>query len=233
MKKIYKITIFVLHLFFLSEVMAQEEYQMHLKSIDSTRYSNRAFIDYLVANGLVDSSNMKYVSNRNLLPNLTCITCDSNCIKISDTLKSGELCEINLTVSCFNSDKHKISKNNLKNTILSIDNEYPYGALYSIPEKEIMELTIRIDGKKIKIPDSVFANLYNPNICEVNRFFRKIEAYSSINSQYIYIYIYGGNNVDTYFSKLIFDKKEFKTKIVADYISLSKYSSFRNDFIGF
>ena len=45
--------------------------------------------------------------------------------------------------------------------------------------------------------------------------------------------MYGGENANTYFSKLVFDRQHYLTRIIADYVPLSTYGCFRDDFIGF
>jgi hypothetical protein len=87
--------------------------------------------------------------------------------------------------------------------------------------------------KKLKIPKTAYQNLFEPNTCSDSHFDRKIETYSSLDGQFIYVYIYGGNAAGSYFAKLIFNKEKYLTKIVADYYSLSIHSSFRESFIGY
>jgi len=241
-----KLTILIISIFFSSYTFTQEEFEVHLSSIDSTFFpghpvddfdsvfnANRFFVDYVITNNLINDSDIKYISNRKLLNKFKYTHCDSNCTVISDTLKTGEICEVFLRVSNFKVNKHLISRDEESNNIILIDKQKSYGAIYNTPAKEIAELVIKINGEEIVIPNSSYLNLYNPNICDNNRFFREIEVYSSIDGMYIYVYIYGGDNSETYFSKLVFDKKKYITKIIADYNVLSMYSSFRSGFIGF
>ena len=233
----------------LTVIGQNEEYKIHLHSIDtticfdqkirkdtSTNY-NTAFAIYTINKLLNKPTDIRFVSNRNILPEFKYTTCDSTQTKVSDTLKTGEICEIFIKVGSFDSLKHKIikvtTKGESEGLINKIDGQSPFGCLYNFPEKKIRYFSISIDGKQIAIPKNAYENLYDPNICNTWHFERKIEAYTSLDGQYIYIYIYGGNAAGAYFSKLIFDKKKYLTKISAGYYELSIHGSFRDDFVGF
>jgi len=58
------------------------------------------------------------------------------------------------------------------------------------------------------------------------------EAYQDGNN--IYIYLFGGHNTGNYFTKLIFDINHgYIGKIVSDYVTLSTFGSFSENFIGY
>jgi hypothetical protein len=75
--------------------------------------------------------------------------------------------------------------------------------------------------------------LYNGNICSNFSLFKQIEAYESLNGEFIYIYLFGGNSAGTWFAKLIFDHDKYVTRIVTDYYPLSIHGSFKSSFIGY
>jgi hypothetical protein len=245
-------TINTLTFIFLSLVslgQKQEEYKIHLHSINTTYHpghiidrsdtvfnANQAFIDYTIKNFLKNPSDIKYISNRTILPKLKQTTCDSVQTKIIGTLSKGETVEILIQTGQFDSTKHTISRYKEKeygDAIEKIDGQYPYGGEYGMPNNEVKIFSVTVNGKQLKIPKAAYQNLFEPNMCSDGYFDRKIEAYSSIDGQFIYVYIYGGNAASTYFAKLIFNKKKYLTKIVADYYSLSIHSSFRDSFIGY
>ena len=246
-KSKYILTLFLLLAFtILSKGQNKEEFERHLNSIDSTFYpgylidridtvfnANRAFIDYTIKHLLAKPSDKYFISNRNLLPKLKLISCDSVKTEFKDILKTGEVCYIKISTRKFIPEKNKIVKDEEYEEIKSINGQFPYGGQY-LPEKEIGKFEIYINSKPLIIPRNAFSNLFEPNICEDYDFFdRKIEAYTSLDGKFIYVYIFGGEAAGIYFSKLIFDMEKYLTKIIADYYPLSIHNSFRDDFIGF
>ncbi len=119
---------------------------------------------------------------------------------------------------------------------MDIDGQIPYGGFYGTPKTEIDQLNIEINDKEVLIPNSAFSNFYSPNTCEdhpVVSFVRKPEAFISLDGKYLYLYFEGGNAAGTYFTKLVFDKENYLTKIAADYYPLSIYGSFGREFLGY
>jgi hypothetical protein len=55
--------------------------------------------------------------------------------------------------------------------------------------------------------------------------------YESLNGEMLYLY--GGIAAGTYFSKLVFDHQGYVTRMVVDYVPLSRHSSFRRSFLRF
>lgn len=223
-----------------------QEFEQHSKSIDSTYYpghiidrtdtvfnANIAFLDYTIEYLLDKPSDKCFISNRNLLKQLKIVSCDSSNLVIEDQLKNGKSCKINVSTGEFQVSKHSIETNMDSSSIKKIDGQYPYGGQYGIPEVEIKKIEIEVNGLKLKIPTNAYGNLFYPMMCDNYRFVRQIEAYESLNGEFIYLYVYGGNAAGTYFAKLIFDHKEYKTKIASDYYPLSIHGSFRESFIGF
>lgn len=223
-----------------------KEFEIHKTSIDSTYYpghiidrtdtvfnANSAFMNFTIENLLNKASDKCYISNRNILKKLQNRFCDSTTVLIEDTLQNGETCKITIKSGLFKSKEHHIEANNDTSSIQKIDDQFPYGAAYGIPKVEIKHINIEINGISLKIPKAAYSNLYSPLFCRSFQFFKQIEAYESLNGKYLYVYIYGGNAADSYFSKLVFDRSGYKTRIISDYYPLSMHNSFRESFIGF
>ncbi len=210
-----------------------EEFKIHYASIDSIYTEQIAFIDYTIEHLLEKPADSCYISNRNLLSQLKTTSCDSSKVVLEDKLKNGKTCKITINIQDFQVSKHSIKNNEDSTSIKEIDGLYPFGGQYNVPKSEIGLIDVEVNGKKLKIPQKAYRNLYYPIMCDNFRFVRQVEAYESLNGEFIYLYIYGGNAAGTYFSKLIFDHKEYKTKIVSDYYPLSIHGSFRENFIGF
>jgi len=195
------------------------------------RYTPEAFINYTVEHLLRDSSDVQYISDRNVTPKLRYTTCTDTSTIISDTLVTGEKIEIHVTTKRFVRTEHVIKwRHDYIKTIDSLD---PWGVLAEFPRKEIASFSITVDEKHILIPAKAYANLYEINTCKTVGMFRLIEAYSSADGQYIYVYFFGGNAAGTYHAKLVFDKNQYITSIIADYYALSIHGSFRENFVGF
>jgi hypothetical protein len=222
------------------------EFERHLNSIDSNFFpghiidrrdtvfnANRAFVDYTIKYLLAKPSDKYFISNRNLLPKLKFISCDSINTEFKDTLKTGEICHIKISTRKFIPEKNKIVKDEENDHIKSINGQIPYGGNYAFPDREIGKFEIYINGRPLIIPRNAYSNLFKPNICEDYAFDRRIEAYTSIDGKFIYVYIFGGEAAGTYYSKLIFDHEKYLTRIISDYYPLSIHGSFRKDFIGF
>lgn len=222
------------------------EFKKHLKSIDSTYFpgniidrmdtvfnANRAFVDYTIENLLDSPSDKCFISNRSILRKLKVTSCDSSKVEITDTLLNGESCVITLVTGNFKSSKHEIIANEDSSQINKIDGQYPYGGQYELPEIEIDQIQIVIEGLILNTPKEAYRNFYSPLMCDNYGLNRQIEAYESLNGKYIYIYLFGGKAAGMYFAKLIFDKTKYLTRIASDYFPLSIHSSFRDSFIGF
>lgn len=222
------------------------EFEIHLASIDSTFHpgrlldrtdtvfnANRAFVDYTIERLLEEPTDRCFVSNRNLLPNIRVSECDSSLAIFEDTLLHGEICRITLKTREFKPDEHSIVSSTDFTHIDEVDSQYPYGGQYGLPEIEIDYIKIEVNGTSIEIPANAYRNFYHPNFCINDGFFRQVEAFQSLNGDYIYLYLYGGGAAGTYFAKLIFDKTKYITRIASDYYPLSIHSSFRKDFIGY
>ena len=222
------------------------EFEKHLASINNTYFPgyneeimdsafnvNSAFVNYTIENLLEKPSDKCFISNRKLLRKLKNTFCDSLNVLIVDTLKNGESCRIKLVVGNFEPSKHQIIISDDSIITEKIDGQYPFGGQFGMPEIEIQNIEIEIAGWTLKIPKEAYSDLYYPMMCNNYDFARQIEAYESLNGEYIYLYLYGGEAAGTYFAKLIFDKTNYLSRIISDYSALSIHRSFREGFIGF
>jgi hypothetical protein len=244
--KFYSVALFLCCWTFSSNGQNCIEFQKHLESIDNTFFpghiidrtdtifnANRAFVDYTVSNLLNKPADKCFISNRNILRKLNSTTCDSSSLIIQDTLKNGTSCKITFTTVPFEINNHQLIYNLDSSYIQKIDGNLPYGRHYMAPKIEIDLIQIEVNGIKIEIPQESYSNFYNPNVCGHYGFIRPVEVYESLNGEYLYLYIYGGNATGTYFTKLVFNQTKYITTIVTDYYPLNIHSSFRESFIGF
>lgn len=227
-------------------LFAQEtEFEKHLKSLrdlpyrapsPNSRIKDTTFIDFALRQ-IIKPEDKIYVSNRRLLKEFNLTSCSEWYAEMS-TLTAIDSLKIRIEIVAreFNPVQRKIEKfqqEEYKDYIEKIDNQIAHGAVYGIPNFEIEDLKISIEGKEIEIPDSAYKNLFDPNFCEFHGFVRRVSAYTSLDSKFIYIYIYGGEAADTYFSKLIFDREKFIAKWVVGYGPLSVFGCFSDRFVGF
>lgn len=242
----------------------QEEYRIHLKSIDTTYFemlkvyedvrmyhttnANLAIVQAMIQK---DTSHLKFISNRNILPQIKRKSCDTTQVVFQDSLKGLGKIHFKISLGKFDEVTNQI-------TLLEkegygcrlINGKNPYGAdfCYSItngkipykedeiplPYEEIKSIEITFNGTKKTIPNEIYNDLFDFYTCEGEYSKRQMELYSSLNGDYIYLYIYGGSAASSYFTKLIFDKEgKYITRIIADYRDLLETRSFREGFIGF
>lgn len=214
----------------------EQEYLIHKQSIDSIEMAitgRASFASYIINHNLENPSDKYFISNRNLLTKLNTKQCDSNLVIISDYLNNGNKINIKIVIHPFEPKLHNIEINKDSNSITQIDGQFPFGGQYGVPKTSITNLEININNRRIQIPDSCFSNLYNGNICSNFSLLKQIEAYESLNGEFIYVYLFGGNAAGTWFAKLIFDHDKYVTRTVTDYYPLSIHGSFKSSFIGY
>jgi len=219
------------------------EYLLHIKSIrqneshrtpSNCSLSDSTFLDYAISN-IIKPNELKYISNKLILTSLIINGCSKWFVEMNDSIQ-GKSIKVVLKTSNFDNSINTIVK--YEDPVLNHINEningfIPYGAHYGAPKTQWTALNIWIDDQPLSIPDSVFSNLYEPNFCEFIGFIRNVKVYSSLDGQFLYLYVFGGNAADTYFAKLIFDHEKFIAKWVVDYYPLSCYGCFHDRFIGY
>lgn len=223
-----------------------DEFKIHLHSIDTSFYpgfttdrfdsvfnANKAFVSYTIRELLAHPSDSCFIANRLLLKKFDQVACDSKKILLKHQLKNGKTCHINVQTTEFEENAHTFVTNKDSTQLLLIDDKFPFGGWTHIPKNQIKTITILIDSFLLTVPQNAYIDLFNLSMCEYSTFIRGIEAYESLNGEYIYLYIYGGNAADTFFCKLIFNQHKYLSRIVSEYVSLSLHHSFRESFIGF
>ena len=150
-------------------------------------------------------------------------------MSISDTMSNGDRIAITVRSKAFEFSKHHVKRDSVYAEFCcdSIDGRFPHGAMGDGPVTEIISIDILFNEKPIRIPRFAYEDLYDPNICEEQNFERGIEAYLSMNGEYIYVYLYGGEAASNYFAKLVFDHEKYITRIVADYGDMVEFECFR------
>ena len=174
---------------------------------------------------LEKQSDTIFIEDRNTLREFQFVECNDNYIKFSDKLSSGETLEIELKRKPFISTEHELDLTEavykelrgkkvvdymtVKNLI---DNQYSYGIDGNVPNFKIENLTVKINGQQIEIPESVYSNLFEPHFCKS---YLPMKAYESSNGKYIYLYMDGSDGAGGYSVKWIFDKNKYISRIVA------------------
>ncbi len=188
-------------------------------------------LNYLKKKGVKE----KYITNRKLLQKIDLQEYkDSSFIQFYKKVSPKLEIEVNIKFKKFKISNHKISSRG--KITQYIDGEIPHGAYYKgvIPKLEIDCIELVINNKNVKIPSSSYANYYDISLDNMVNGYKSIEAYSSNDGEYLFIYFYGGNAAGVYFSKLIFNKESYITEIIAGYTQLLKWGAFNNpNFIGF
>lgn len=215
--------------------LAQSSTDMHINSIRyAPNKADSSFIEHVIQSLLDRPQDVVFLSNRDLLTSLCVSHCSDEELTIHDTLKNGKIIHMYLRTKAFNPTEHAFSYYPGEDSLIeTIDGLPAYGGTYQMPQFSIDSLSVVINGKDLKIPEDAYADLYNPNLCESEFFRQPVAAYPAEEGDYFFLYLYGGSSSDTYFTKLIFNKKRFLKKIIAEYPDLIDHGALREDFIGF
>jgi len=203
-------------------------------SIDGIAHNPKFFVDYIIENNLENTEDKKYITDRKLLKPIEVSKCDSNYILFSDIQINNNTYEIELFASKFIERQHEVifrKSNNDYKDYESIDGKFPYGGLYGSINRELSKINFKINNKQLEIDKDVIPSINEPMFCERSMLGNGIEAYQ--DDENIYIYISGGNAADTYFGKLVFNQTGFVTSIMVDYVPMSMYGCFGNEFLGY
>jgi hypothetical protein len=224
-----------LFIFIHSQFYGQKfEYKKHLKSIKKNEVpktskecniKDSTFIDYALSR-IIKNKDKIYITNRNLLTVIPVTEFSPNYLKMSYKNIS-----IDVLLTNFDSLTNKVVTDE-NGDVISINNLQPYGCTYSKPTKKLKSITVNFGDKKITVPDSIYADLYEPILNDSLLKRENLQAYVSANDQFVYLYLYGGEAVDTYFTKLIINKNGSTTRWIADYYILSCFGAFNEKFIG-
>lgn len=225
----------------------EEEFLIHDSSIkadtrlvpvvdrpESTFKAAEAFSKYVQENHLLHPSDARFIANRKLLTSFETQHCSKDSIVLSGPIRKNDEMRIVVRFEAFHPDQHLIKYRDSRQEVLaSIDGKRPYGSAYELPTESIASIELNVFGKTVAIPKEAFGNLYEVFKCNGSGFEMPITAYSSLNQEYVYLYLMGGRASETYFSKLVFSRQGYVTRILCDYEALSRHASFHKDFIGF
>lgn len=235
--------IFCFLLSLLGMAWGQKEPQVHLQSIRNASYeaegpmgaaSDSAFLEYVIQFLLEEPQDVMFVSNRDLLQSLCVSFCSKQSVEIHDTLKGGRIASIEVFTTAFDSTAHDFMYFTGDDSLIkAIDGRRVFGAVDRKPLSQVDSMHIKVGKRSLKIPREAYEDLYDPNLCNAGFFQQPVGAYPSLSEDYLYVYIYGGRSSGIYFAKLIFDKKRYIKKIVAEYEDLIQYGAIREDFIGY
>lgn len=208
--------------------------QLHLNSILGSSPEDSLFLRMMMEKGLAQSPDLMFVTHRELLRPLCVSVCSRDSVIIHDTLSDGTDFRLALYASTFEPDSHRYAYFEGPDSLIeSIDERPAYGAVDHLPTKQLDSLDLRIDGRSLMVPRSAYRCFYDVNLCQLEYFLQPVMAYPSLDEQYFYLYLYGGEGASTYFTKLVFDRERYLTRLVAEYAILSRSQSLRPDFVGF
>lgn len=203
-------------------------------STDGMAHDPKFFVDYIIENNLEKTEYKKYITDRKLLKPITVNKCDSNYILLSDIQINNNTYEIELYANKFIEEQHEVKfrkNNNDYQDYESIDGKFPYGGLYGKINRELSLIKFKANNNHIKVNMEAIPSINEPKFCDRSILGNGIEAYQ--DDENIYVYISGGNAADTYFGKLVFNQTGFVTSIMVDYVPMSRYGCFGDDYLGF
>ena len=199
---------------------------------------------YLIDEIFNDSNNIpfkKYVTDRNLLKKIKVKVCFEDEILLidsSDFIFSLHATSSMKKISQFN-EVIIDSIDNIK-LITSLGRKKAFGlGNYEDNVKVFDKFEVKINKRKIDIPDSALNDLFFPNFCNIDNSIKPIEGFVSKDKKNLYVYIFGLHEVGknhtlgtvSYMCKLIFNKNGYVGRIISN---LSGYKwQFCNTFIGF
>ncbi|MEP7127718.1 MAG: hypothetical protein ABI729_02570 [Chitinophagales bacterium] len=161
-----------------------------------------------------------YIQDRKKLEEIKEMTCADTTVTFNDMSKSGERIYITISKTKFISAKHTIE---VPDTVFKfihnekrvdylivkdlIDGRPAYGIDGNYPLFELNRLTIKWNGAWLTIPDSAFHNLYETHLCSA-------EAYLTNDNKLLYLYISASDGAGSYAVKLVFNRRQYLTRIV-------------------
>lgn len=221
-------------LFLTSLLFAQSEPEVHLHSIQARSQADSAFLRYTLQQTLEHPADQQFIANRELLRSLCVSLCSHDSVIIHESLPDGRKLHLALYTSPFDPTVHTYDYFPGPDSMLrSIDSLPAYGAVETWPRRQLDSLTVSFDGVPLRIPTEAYRCFYDLNLCDLDLFHQPVAAYLSLDGQYLYLYLYGGQGASTFFAKLIFDQERYLTRIVTEYAALRQHDAFRVDFLGY
>lgn len=215
--------------------LAQQEANLHLASIRAAEIkADSAFVEYVIRRILDGPQDIAFIANRELLTPLDIGHCSTDSLTMVDSLESGLHVRLLLQTKAFEASEHQIRYLSGRDSVISeIDALPAYGAMVGLPTRQIDSLAITWGDRDLIIPAAAYQNLYDPNMCRPDWFQQNIMAFPSLDEQYLYVYIFGGESSNMYFAKLIFDRYRYLKKIVTEYADLANFEVIHEGFIGY
>jgi hypothetical protein len=215
-------------------LLAQPEPEIHLQHIWGRGGADSMFLTYTLHESLDHPADQRFVADRDLLRPLCVSRCSRDSVIIHDTLPSGEVMTLALFMQPFDSAGHQWRYFPGPDSLIrSIDSLPAYGAVDQLPSRQLDSLAIQFDGVPLIIPPHAYRCFFEVNLCDYGLFAQPISAFFSLDGQYLYLYLYGGQGAGTFFGKLIFDRSRYLSRIVSEYATLRRYHALRPDFVGY
>ena len=92
-------------------------------------------------------------------------------------------------------------------------------------------IELALDGENIIVDQARIPILLEPNLWGENKWLKGFEVFE--DGDYIFLYVRGGRAANVYYGKLVFNASGFITAILVDYVPLSMYGAFYDEFVGF
>ncbi|MBI5373161.1 MAG: hypothetical protein HZA79_14150 [Sphingobacteriales bacterium] len=111
-----------------------------------------------------------------------------------------------------------------------------YGFIYDTNKvTQIAEFSVTINQEKHTVDKSLLSDLFFPNLCEKYYAKNPVEAFLSPDEKYIYLYLFGGQEANTYLCKFIIDIElnAVVGRMLASFKELDFYQFNYIGFIGF
>lgn len=192
----------------------------------------------------------EFISDRDNLKILDTWICNESEVLIYD--KNGQIIDIYLEKGekSFNPEDFLMSRDtavSFSRPLLYDDDNSPYGFIETDTLVSVIKkFEVKIDGKRIEIPQEAYSDLLFPNFCHTEIPIKPLQVFSTLNRDQIFIYLFGKLRIDerhsrqdafhySYMAKLIVDvKKGYQSRIVMRGENLCFYN-WDNcpDFIGF
>lgn len=219
----------------------------HFVNYEKRFIKDTFFIDYILRKYSTSENLKKFISNRYTLKKFNDVTLRQNRIRLSFSNK--DTIEINIEkefkgisdiglIAYDSTYVGKVSEPSYEfKFIKTVNNKQAYGFTFDTSGvTKVKFISIKINGKETQIDKAILEDLYFPNFCEVDYAIKPIEVFLSPDGNYIYLYLFGGQENHEYFCKIIFDIKNRSTvgRMIADHKELEAYQClYPKNFIGF
>ena len=190
--------------------------------------NDSAFIRYLLTNKVFTEEEVQFLSDKKQLKNIKAEICYDTMISFYDSSQYGKIF-LFISRQNFNALGNKEIDRTYE-FFIKINGFRPYGLWRgscrreSLPETELSSFILKINGKEIGLPDSIFDRLYNFQFCSFDIWTtRLVELYFDPVKDLVYVYLTGGYPFwgSNYLVKLIFNKNTFLRALFIDNCDIS------------